>query len=215
MTKTTTSPMQQTDIRRFSLNQVVNVNQEIATLAEQARDILGYSVLAKLPGVLAAEPAELTDLQRSLLELDIEILNNDDVRRYQREQMTTRTAELMAEWQQTYLTEKGRVNSYDYFRGPCWNTVKISEYHQPIPEFVLAKAVQIKQRYPECELMVQYLEDHPDLFLLVQIPDGREYHPPKEEYVVECWAEPKFEGRLGMQGIGGEGGTDTDSDIPF
>lgn len=209
-TATQLTSMQLTDIRRQSLSTLTQMDSVLSSLATQAKEILGYDILAKHPGVMQA--VELTPLQETLRMLEIDILNSADVLKYQKEMLVERTGVLVREWAKE-IQGKNKLHSWDNFRGPAWTQVKISEYKQPIPEFVLAKAVQVKQAFPECELVVEWLEDHPDPFLIAQIPDGREYHPPTEKYYIECWDEPRFEGRLGAGA--GEGTVDQESDIPF
>jgi len=182
--------MQLTEIRKVSLSASED-NGALVSLALSAKEILGYDVFAKSVAVLT----ELTPLQAALQSAEIEVLRNDDVAKYQKEQMIEHTAALMKNWLKE-TAAMAEVKSFNRFSGPAWVQTKISEYSQPIPEFVLAKAVQIKQAIPDCEIYVESLEDHPDPFLVVAIPDGRPYYPAKERHYVEVWAEPKFEGRL-------------------
>lgn len=183
--------MEMTEIRKESLGVVEENSTALVSLAQSAKEILGYDVFAKTVAV----QKKLTVLQSALKAAEIDVLRADDVCRYHREQMVEHTAALMQGWLKeiSLITE---VKSYNRFSGPAWVQTKISEYRQPIPEFVLAKAVQIKQAVPECEIYVESLEDNPDPFLVVVIPDGRAYYPAKESYHIEVWAEPKFEGRL-------------------
>lgn len=207
--------MQMTEIRRQSFGVITKLDGVMVELAEQAKELLGYDVLEKhTKGVARSAQAELTEIQQALLDLDIEILNPMDVLRYQEEIWLERTAELCKEWlaEQTGQVQSGRrerINSWDGFRGPSWTSEEIRDYSKPIPEFVLAKAVQIKQRLPECQLKVYWLENHPDPFLAV-MTQTEAYHTPKELYWVEVWDEPKFEGRLRTAAA-----VDGDDGIPF
>jgi len=180
-----------TEIRKQSLGVLDKVDEVLASLAEQAKEVLGYDVLAKH----SVAVAELTPLQVALKDAEIEILNPKDVAQYQKERLIERTQELVADWIKD-VSSLSEIRSYNRFGGPSWTEFKIAEYKQPVPEFVLAKAVQIKTAFPECEIFIEHLEDHPDPFLTVQIPDGRAYYQPREKYYVEVWAEPKFEGRV-------------------
>lgn len=184
--------MLMTEIRRQSLGVLDKVDEVLSSLAEQAKEVLGYDVLKNHAAPVVAE---LTPLQVALKEAEIDVLNRKDVAAYQKERLLERTQELLAIWlQDTAKLEE--IRSFNRFMGPSWTQFKIAEYKQPVPEFVLAKAIQIKQLAPECEIYIEHLEDHPDPFLVVLIPDGRAYWPAKETYYVEVWAEPKFEGRL-------------------
>lgn len=207
--------MLMTEIRKESVSDVVSdVRPALATLAESAKAVLGYDVLAKTMEKVTVQ-TETSCLRMVLQSLDMEILNERDVARYQKEQMIARTTELMQEWlKRTAETslERFHEDGISLFSGPDWARMKISEYHQPIPEYVLAKAVQIKEKMPECELYVEHLSDHPDPFLIVAAGKARfSWEKPQEHYYVEVWAEPKFEGRLAT----GEAGTERIDDIPF
>lgn len=199
--------MQMTEIRKQSLSKVQNISDSIISLAKQAEDILGYSVLQKHTGVVTT--SELTPLQTALKDLEIDVMLPGDVLTYQKERQIEQTNLNLVEWLKTYLA-LDKLGRHERFDGPAWVEEKIKEYHQPVPEFVLAKAVQIKQRIPECEIYVESLSDHPDPFLIVAIPDGRAYYPVKERYYVEVWAEPKFEGKLASSS-----GIEADNDLPF
>jgi hypothetical protein len=184
--------MLMTEIRKQSLGVVDTVNDGILALAAKASDILGYSVLQEKTG----KPIiELTELQLALKELDIDILVPVDVLAYQKDRQIEQTKANLEAWLKEFAIAD-KLARYVRFDGPAWTVDKIAEYKEPIPEFVLAKAVQIKERFPECELFVESLSDHPDPFLVVAIPHEKPYYPDKERYYVEVWAEPKFEGRI-------------------
>lgn len=186
--------MLMTEIKRDSFSEVEHIGESILGLASRAKELLGYGVLEKLTGNINL--AELTPLQTALKDLEIEVLRAVEVRTYQKERQIEQTKINFEKW----LVEFGQndlVGRFVRFDGPSWTREKIAEYRQPIPEFVLAKAVQIKERMPECEIWVESLQDHPDPFLVVGIPDHTySWSDPKEQYYVEVWAEPKFEGRL-------------------
>jgi hypothetical protein len=181
-----------TEIRKQSLGVIEQVNDGIADLARQAEEILGYGVLSRN---FVTTAIELTTLQTALKELDIDVMVPGDVQHYQKERQIEQTKANFEVWLKDFMSS-GTAGRYNRFDGPAWVEEKIAEYKQPIPEFVLAKAVQIKQRVPDCEIYVEYLSDHPDPFLIIAIPEGRPYYPAKERYHVEVWAEPKFEGRI-------------------
>jgi hypothetical protein len=182
-----------TEIRRESIGAIAVTDSLMLSLSITAKEVLGYEVMDKALSKTSA--AEMTSLQAALKALEIETLHPNDVGTYQKERLIEQTMANINKW---ILETKdlASVHSYNRFGGPAWVQEKIREYKQPIPEFVLAKAVQIKQAIPECEIYVESLEDYPDPFLLVAIPDGRAYYPHKESFYVEVWEEPKFEGFL-------------------
>jgi len=207
--------MLMTEIRTEKVGETAtDMGLALSALAESARSVLGYDVLAKkLENTVVA--VETSCLRMSLQSLDMEILNEQDVLRYQKERLIERTAELMQEWMEvTAKKDREETRSYGLgsFGGPQWAFQKISEYKQPVPEFVLAKAVQIKEKMPECELYIEHLQDHPDPFLFVSAePSQYSWQRPKEYYYLAAWAEPKFEGRLNS----GEARSEGVDDIPF
>lgn len=192
--------MLMTEIRREGIDeQATDVGPALVALAESARAVLGYAVLAKQVGTLAIK-TETTLLRMTLQSLDLPILNEHDVARYQKERLIERTAELMQEWIKRTAevgADSFHDNGLDSFSAGAWVRTKINEYKQPVPEFVLAKAVQIKEKMPECTIYVESLQDHPDPFLVVGAAKPEySWRKPDEHYYLDVWAEPKFEGRL-------------------
>lgn len=185
------------EIRRTKLNtaEVDSGLGSLTSLAESAKALLGYDVLAKR--VATTTTTQETELRTVLAALEIDVLDERDVIRYQKERLIERTAELMQEWVEQRIKQEFSdcaSNGYNSFSGPDWRLMKIEEYKQPIPEHVLAKAVQIKERLPQCAIYVEHLEDHPDPFLLVgAAPPQYSWQRPEEHYFVEVWQEPKFE----------------------
>jgi hypothetical protein len=192
--------MEMTEIRKQSLG-VMEINcAEVLNVTQAAKEILGYSVLAKLKGNI--DPASpLTPLQEALKGLEIDVLHLGDVQAYKKERLVEQTVINLKVWmEEMKATEE--IHTYTRYSSPSWDSTKIEEYRQPIPEFVLAKAIQIKKAFPDCSIFVESLETHPDPFLVVGI-EGQKYCPLLEKYYVEVWAEPKFEGRI------------RETDIPF
>lgn len=134
---------------------------EMVTLAEAAAKMLGYTVMVEQ----VCKP-----LLTALTKLEIPILDADDVIAHQK--------------------RKGKI-AYEESEEDIdveWHTTKISKYREPIPEFVLSKAVEIKKEIPAVDFAIQHMEVVPDPFLIAFLGS--------ESYYVEVWEEPKFEGRL-------------------
>lgn len=159
-----------TDIPRLkagatsTISEVSALGTERSKLATRAADLLGYRALAdNLAGkTIATCEGKLTEALRGL---DIDVLDSSAVIKYQ-------------------LAEASRLTA-----------AKISEDFQswsvgnPIPEFVLDKAIRIKERIPEVVFHVHYInEPKADPFLIAQLG--------KEIYYVEAWDEPRFESQL-------------------
>ena len=145
-------------------------------LAVDAEMLLGYQPLlkdTKAPG----------RLRRALADLEIEVLDQISVDAY-KAQMVRHYA------------------SHQKMSDPTWRIKPLRGYGQPVPEHVLAKAVEIKRVLPEAEFYVDQLAVDPFLIVsLVKIEDFRTNQPtrgldPETAAYVEVWDEPKFEGRV-------------------
>lgn len=148
----------------------LSFDKSSVSLGRKAKELLGYSVLTD-----TAEETE-APIAKALRDLGIDVLNADDVRHYRLQHFRD-------------MPRRPR---------PSWECTEISRYPDPIPEFVLNKAVQIKKALPTCELVIEHLTETKDPFLIVQTRMPYKYPPtqPTERYYVEVWDEPKFEGRL-------------------
>ncbi|MFN3149680.1 hypothetical protein [Bremerella sp.] len=74
-----------------------------------------------------------------------------------------------------------------------WLTYDLAHYTEPVPEFALQTALDIKKRHPEVNFYVCSLEERRmvlDPFLVMRVPGDAWY----KEYYLEVWSEPKFSG---------------------
>ena len=156
-------------------------NSERDLLAAEARMKLGYTALiddasgAKSLGKLTGT------LTEALLRLDIDTLDTAAVLRYQVEEAGRKTIEKIHERFDQYV--------HGYFSPATWEHTKLGEYKQPIPEFVIRKAIQIKDAVPEVDFYIQHLsEPKADPFLVARLGE--------EIYYIEAWDEPRFEALL-------------------
>jgi hypothetical protein len=175
--------MKMTDIERDPITTVLEWSEPCVSLAAEAQEVLGYKVLQ----AAQQETEKGSALQLALAKAGIEVLNATQVQTYQTEMLKERTTELFNQW---------LLNPSGTFFGPGWNKTKIADYKQPVPEFVLNKAVQIKRLLPEVRIYIQHLTDHPDPFLVVATKHKDYECLDAEEFYIEVWEEPKFEGRL-------------------
>jgi len=136
-----------------------------ASLALEAESLLGYSVLRK-------EMKLTSPLAATLKALDIEPFSDESVFTYAGE---------MKDFAQQ---EARKTNPY---ANAVWCHNPLARYPRPIPEIALQKACEIKRALPAAEFMVMELNVHPDPFLMVRLGT--------EEFYIEVWDEPKFEGR--------------------
>lgn len=153
--------------------------EAMPSILDEAREVLSY-------GSSRAVIQERTSPLRELLAtLEIEPLIEADVVRYQAEMI----AELMLDpsFQRERLEARRQYRFFHY-----WEGHSLEQYGDPIPEFVLSKAIQIKKACPEVKFYVETLQGNPDPFLVAQLGDdyGKDYA------YIEVWEEPKFEGRL-------------------
>jgi len=162
---------------------VTEYDEPCVGLAEEAKQVLGYDILK----TAIEKPNERTQLELALAAAGIEVLNPEHVKTYQTEMLKERSKILFAEWLKT--------TDPSSFWGPRWDKTPIEDYKQPIPEFVLNKAIQIKKAVPDVRIYVEHLSEHPDPFLVVAMKH-KDYSFDGETHYIEVWAEPKFEGRV-------------------
>jgi hypothetical protein len=179
--------MLMTEIKRENVG-CVNFDEMTLGVGAEAAELLGYEVLQSKQ----VEVTEATPILKSLGELEIEILNERDVKQYKHEHQREIAIRTFAEWQSLPVSD---WNSTRY-SAPAWREQPIKEYKEPVPEFVLQKAIQIKKAVPGCVIAIEHLEESPDPFLIVHTDMGSSYKTPTEAYYVEVWNEPKFEGRV-------------------
>ncbi len=158
--------------------EAMDVNDPRKKLATEAETLLGYLPLAKelhTPGMLKC----------ALAKLEITVLEEKSVFAYKKQ---------MAEHYRTT----------DKLEDPTWRVTPLKEYTEPVPEFVLQKAVEIKRELPEAMFYVEQLAEDP--FLLVTLHAladfvshertlARELDPETAAYI-EVWSEPKFEAMM-------------------
>ncbi len=80
-----------------------------------------------------------------------------------------------------------------YDRERKWIMQELSTYKEPIPEYALQTAVDIKQLYPEAEFRVCTLTERKivvDPFLVLRTRHGRDIR----DYYLEVWNESEFKG---------------------
>lgn len=161
------------DLQRIKLQGTLEA--PATTLADEAAAVLGFSANSVVV-------VQATLLASTLAALDIEVLNWRDVLQYQYQKQ--------AEENCKRLEEPG----WQWRNDLSWSMTPIDKYNKPIPDFVLHKAIQIKKALPECEILVEELQQSPDPFLIVRVKHARGYG--YEGYYVEVWDESSFEHRL-------------------
>lgn len=179
--------MLQTEIRRNVHTPAIPKTlgaEPVQEVLERAGNVLGYK-----PYLSVNRPVEVvvSSLAQRLAALDIDVLNRSDVLRYQAEHAAEQM--LTDEFHQLLCEDRSGGSPWNYL--DIWIREEIDGYRQPIPEFVLNKAIQIKEAMPEVKIWVEHLKFGLDPFLVVT--DGERWKGTSE--YVEVWAEPKFEGR--------------------
>lgn len=154
----------------------VNLDDPIRELALQAESLLGYSVLRD-------EAHLATPLRRTLAKLEIEILDQESVDRYK-----------------TQMVE--HLDTSHKMAMPTWRLAPLERYGEPVPEFVLMKAIAIKKELPEARFYIDHLAVDPFLIVSTKpLPDSAvnqrsRYLDPDWAAYIEVWKEPKFESQL-------------------
>jgi hypothetical protein len=147
------------------------LDEQRAVLARKASALLGYSRLQRaLPE--SEEGVTIRQVAEVFQSLGIEPLNTERVEKYQ-------------EW---YTKRYGGEYSWNRVE---WTSANLAQYAQPIPEFVLSRAVEIAEHLPGAKFSVEWPVrgeiSRPDPFLVL-IYKGLRYY-------IDVWDEPKFEGR--------------------
>jgi hypothetical protein len=159
------------------------VDQERLYLATRAQDVLGYGLLRQqVTGERKVGVCE-GKLTETMLKLDLPILDTATVIEYQLEEMTRRNREFIS----THLNDW--AGSGWQTTPARWSKTKLDAYEMPIPEFVLDKAIKIKEALPGVNFYIQHLDDPKADPFLVACHD-------KEVYYVEAWDESRFERAL-------------------
>jgi hypothetical protein len=143
-----------------------------AALATESELLLGYKPLREAVKSQSA-------LHAVLAKLEIDVLDEVTVNAYK------------AQMVQHYATHKKMIE-------PTWRLAKLSEYNQPVPEFVLRKACDIKRELPQAMFYIDQLAVDP--FLIVSLKPITDYLINRErgldaetQAYIEVWDEPKFE----------------------
>ncbi len=144
-------------------------------LAAEAEALLGYTPLRKelrTPGTL----------RRVLAKLEIAVLDEESVNEYK--------GQMAAHY-----------STHRKMKSPTWRLTRLRDYQAPVPEFVLAKAVEIKRELPEAEFYIDQLAVDPFLIvsllpLVDYVTNHRRELDQETAAYVEVWAEPKFEASL-------------------
>ncbi len=141
-------------------------DKEVKILAKESLDVLGYKVLNNI--VHAKRP-----LARALRKLDIRPYSPESVEEYKEQKLKEQRKKVGGRW------------SFG------WDVHTLSAYDKPVPEFVLNKALQIKEVIPNVQFAVEELNERasdPDPFLIA--------FTNTERYYVEVWNEPEFENKV-------------------
>lgn len=173
--------------KSFSSTDKVTTEADLAFIPSLDRQkvmkSLGYDMDAR-------EPKKPEDgnksfiLAKALQELDIQYLDFTSVMKYQNDKINEAHNKLFEEFIESRAVPKYRDTI-------AWKRVEISDKYDKvyIPDHVLLKALEIKEKCPQVRFHVEYLERTPDPFLVAEV--GSEWDP-SERYYVEVWDEPMF-----------------------
>lgn len=145
----------------------ITLEDPLNKLAMDAERLLGYHV----PGSKLKTP---TRLQMTLAKLEIEILDEAEVKKYKAAMSN-------------HMLCTGKMSD------PTWRACPLKDYQQPIPEFVIAKAIEIAEEMPTAKFSVEQLHEDPFLYVHDGIyNDAGRMHGA----YIEVWSEPMFESEL-------------------
>lgn len=169
---------------KVSMSDLDNNDRERFSLASRARDVLGYGgLIANVTGDVG-QIVKAGKLAEALRLADIDVLELGTVLDYQLQESSRLTREFILEGNLDDWAAGGYIMSE-----ARWSKTSLREYDHPVPEFVLDKALRIKEACPEVEFRIQHLnQPKADPFLVAFIG--------KEIYYIEVWDEPRFEGRV-------------------
>lgn len=139
-------------------------------LAERAEKHLGYGGVAQEVAFIDAKTALLKVLQ----EVGIRPFNIEDVTKYK----------------EKLLKKANRFwNLQSEYRRAGWDTTHIQGYKKPIPEFALHTAIQIREKEPRAEILIEELRYTRivDPFMIVRLNRVDAY--------IEVWEEREFTGK--------------------
>ena len=78
-----------------------------------------------------------------------------------------------------------------------WDMTNLSDYAEMVPDFVLAKAIQIREKVPSAYFCVDYLAGKEERNIVARDPDPfLVVRYGSESYHIEVWDERKFEDTL-------------------
>ena len=170
-------------LERVSLESKKHIDESSLIVARKAATMLGYDQYLKYLGQHRS-----IGLAQALQELQIEPYSLASVEAYKKEKLETTLKESNKRTRRRRTEEDDDDDEYT----GRWMRVDIGDYEPPIPEFVLRKAVQIVEKVPIANVLVDYLVVErkilPDPFLVVRVGT--------EEYYIEVWNEPVFESKL-------------------
>ena len=145
---------------------VPTFEEETRVLAKDSADILGYRVMQTLVSVKRP-------LAQALRRLHIRAFTPESVKEYQDQKRKEQQAKVA---RNVWVT---------------WQSIHIGDYQKQIPEFVLRKAIQIKEEVPKVQFVVEELNEKaidPDPFLWAITAN--------ERFCIEVWNEPAFEDKV-------------------
>ena len=157
------------------------LSSERGRLAARAADLLGYKALVADVAGVSSFGVYSGKLTETLLKLEMNVLDASVVIKYQMEEIARRTEEVIRERLDQWVA--------GWFSAASWQHTPLKSYTRPVPEFVLDKAIRIKEAVPDVDFYIQHLSDpKADPFLIAKLGE--------EIYYIEAWDEPRFENSL-------------------
>jgi hypothetical protein len=152
--------------KRVELDPPTSMDLDLVKIASEAESVLGYR---RFKSALSRNALALV-----LRDLEIDPFDREQVKQYKEKKRITELRNYKAQNQYVGVAK--------------WELLPLYVYNQDVPEFVLAKALDIKEKLPTAEFYIDQLridEVYVDPFLVVK--DG------EEMFWIEVWDEPEFE----------------------
>lgn len=180
-------PLSHGDIPRFTPEPPKTLEPTMREFANKAKTVLGYTPMAENIG----KDTSIT-LAGILSRLGIPALDQEAVIKYKASKNRPDKGQPRVHDEEDD-TDSDDIEERRDTRAYNWYTITIDDYSQPIPERVLAKAIQIKEAETDVQFVIHHLARgrraiSKDPFLEVRFRN--------EHFFIEVWDEPNFSNEL-------------------
>jgi hypothetical protein len=169
------------EFRRDIPRSLAESSNLVTSIALKAEAVFGYSWLRRRLGI---DPGSLA---RTLKELGIEPLPLEDIKKQKKEKAIMAEQEAYAEYKERSRRDGYRGLALGTHVHATWRVVPLKNYEGDVPEFVLSRALEIKERMPSAEFEVEELRVEKRYDPLLVVSCGR------ERFYIDVWDERDLE----------------------